>query len=144
MLSTESISHIEMEWAGAEVMLSAMRSRSLITFSRGRGAVIGVDRIIYNLPLLLAADVLCQTLRIAKEEGQFSAKKHTLGGLVKASKEILPWVDWDSIWEAVDRRNAIAHDGALYSRRECQESIDSIREQLVQWGIIQEKQGVRP
>jgi hypothetical protein len=92
--------------------------------------------IVYNLPLLQAYDVLAQALRALRDQGEFSCKGHFLGQLVEASKTSIPWLDWKTIRDGVDLRNAVAHDGALHETPVCLNAIAAVEEQLSSWGII--------
>lgn len=137
ILSKDSREYIEQEWRGVEVMFKRMRNLTVVTFASGAITGPAVGKVVYNLPLLLATDVLCQTLKFARDESLFSSNKNSLGKLVQDSENILQWIDWTSIWEAVDRRNKIAHDGELFDSKLCISSISSIRDQLKSWGLIQ-------
>lgn len=90
----------------------------------------------YNLPLLLAFDVLGQVLREARKQGCFACKRGTLGDLMDAAKTTLVWIDWDELRAGVHRRNGIAHDGELFSANICGKDIENIQGQLVAWGVI--------
>jgi hypothetical protein len=92
--------------------------------------------LLYNLPFLLAFDVLKHALLQAREEGLFTASRHRLSDLMDSAKETLSWVDWQCLWEAVKRRNQVAHDGKLVGDIQCLQDIADIEDQLVAWGII--------
>jgi len=136
ILSQASIDDIRIEWNGVEVMLEKMQSLTSVTFATGAITGPAVGKVLYNLPLLLAADVLCKTLRLAKTESLFSSNKSSLGALVKTAKDILDWENWDNIWLAVTNRNAIAHDGELFDSQVCTSAIQDIKSQLLLWRIL--------
>ncbi|MBM2831858.1 MAG: hypothetical protein HW414_910 [Dehalococcoidia bacterium] len=92
----------------------------------------------YNLVLIYAYSVLHDILRQLLLEGRFLAprNKSSLGQLMQASKNTLPWVDFALVDEGRGRRNKVAHKDLLIPRAETWKYIDAIEKELVKWGII--------
>jgi len=91
----------------------------------------------HNLPFVHACAVLNEVLRQLRDEGRFACDGRTLGALVGASKDQLPWCDFVATTELVKRRNEVAHDAKLVPRGECWQYIDAIKAQLLAWGVLQ-------
>jgi hypothetical protein len=85
---------------------------------------------------MLAFDVPGETLKQLRDEGDFISKARFVGPLMDDAKGSLRWGDWDALREAVRRRNAVAHDGALHPRSQCWADIDSVETQLNAWGVL--------
>ena len=117
-------------------MLKRMRLLVVATFGFGSITAPAIAKVIYNLPLLLAFDVLRTVLRAARKEGKIASKGTQLGDLMDAAQHALIWVDWHSLREGVRRRNGVAHDGELFSATECLQDIGNVRSQLIAWAII--------
>ena len=92
--------------------------------------------VLYNLPLVLAFDVLTQTLLFAREERKSAGSSSELGDLMDAAKSSLSWLDWQYLREGVKRRNAITQNAKLYGDLQCLLYIARIEDQLGAWGII--------
>ena len=92
--------------------------------------------ILYNLPFLLAFDVLKQVLLQAKEDGQFIGSGYQLGDLMDGAKTSLPWIDWQCLQDGAKRQSEVARDGKLYGDVRCLQDIADIEAQLVAWRII--------
>ena len=99
---------------------------------------VGLSSILYNLPLLLAFDMLKTALERARDEKLFDCQgRHPgLSKLMECAKDKLDWIDWNSLQEGVRRRNAIAHDGELYDSEQCLQDIENVEAQLVSWGVV--------
>jgi len=97
----------------------------------------GLAQASYNLPLLLAFDVLKQALMQAEAEDHFHSESDALGALMAAAKDKIEWIDYDALFEAEARRNAIAHDGKLFDADVCLRDIESIENQLHAWNVLQ-------
>lgn len=130
------VTELRLEWAGAVAMRERMRTLIIVTFATGRITATPLRSVLYNLPMLLAFDVLRQVLCAARDEGCFSCRSDHLGKLMEDAKGAISWVDWDRLRAGVRRRNEIAHDGTLFTSDQCIGDIESIREQCVAWGII--------
>ncbi len=135
-LSPEAVAELQEEWAGVVKMRDQMKTVVTVTFAGGALTGTRLRSIIFNLPLLLAFDVLKQTLAKAKAEKLFKCKGDSLGALMDCAGQTLEWTNWKKMDEAKDRRNEIAHDGALFDQKQCLKDIDSIENQLSAWKII--------
>lgn len=140
-LSPTAVKELQSEWDGVVKMQGTMKGTIILAFTGGlfrggSGAGNRLRDILYNLPLLLAFDVLKQTLIKAEAEDLFDCWNNSLGALMDRSKDSLPWKDWQALRDGVCRRNEVAHDGELFSQTECLKDIDRIEAQLVAWGII--------
>ena len=140
ILSTNAVAELKSEWAGVVKMRDRMKTVVIVTFAGGALTGSALRDIVYNLPLLLAFDVLKQTLTKAKYEGLLKCPKKTssLGGLMKCAEHSLSiqWIDWDTLHEGKCRRNAVAHDGELFGQKQCLQDIASVEDQLRAWKII--------
>jgi len=92
--------------------------------------------VLYNLPLVLAFDVLTKVLLLAKDQGLFMSSESELGDLMDSAKPALSWLDWQYLREGVRFRNQVAQNAKLYGDLECLVYIARIEDQLVAWGII--------
>ncbi len=134
--SPDCLHNLQEQWAGASKMRDRMKMLLAATFTGGAFTGPALGGIVYNLPLLLAYDVLGQVLRALRDQGEFECKSNFLGPLVEASKTRIPWIDWQKIRTGVDLRNAVAHDGALHEARVCWDAMEAVESQLFSWGII--------
>jgi len=139
-LSPDIVNNLRSEWAGVVKMTESMRSLIILAHTSGMGsgptAGPALRGVLHNLPLLLAFDVLKQTLAEARDGGLFECSGNSLGKLMKRAKDVLPWIDWQEMWDGVERRNEVAHDGMLFDGRQCMEDIDRVGAQLAAWEII--------
>jgi hypothetical protein len=119
----EEVAKLAEEWQGVVRMRERLRNQ---------GAAADA---LYNLPLLLAFDVLRSALRAIKKEGRFSSDGNGLRALMKAAEKVLPWVDYKALRKGAKRRNAVARDGELHPAATCQHDIDNVAAQLRAWGV---------
>jgi hypothetical protein len=131
-----SLATLQTEWQGVIQMRERMRHLVVSTFAFDAKKSPAFGDLLYNLPFLLAFDVLKHVLLQAREEGLFTASRHRLSDLMDSAKEALSWVDWQCLWEGMKRRNEVAHDGKLFGDIQCLQYIADIEAQLVAWGII--------
>ena len=134
--NADALTQVQSEWAGVRRMRDRMKLLLMATFAGGAFTAPALSTVVYNLPLLLAFDVLNQVLMQLRDEGQFSCSRNQLGPLVDASKIPLPWLDWQAVRDGVRRRNEVAHDGVLLDSTVCLSEISRIEQQLVAWRII--------
>ena len=108
-----------------------MKTLVVVTFATGAITGPALAGVVYNLPLLLAFDVLQQTLAKARDEKLFQCSRNQLGNLMESSKSCLPWNDWSALRDGVRRRNEVAHDGQ-FSRPSaiCKIDISNVEAQL--------------
>ncbi len=117
-------------------MRERMRHLVLSTFAFDAKKSPAFGDILYNLPFLLAFDVLKQVLLQARDEGRFTGSRPQLGDLIDSAKNSLPWIDWQCLREGVKRRNEVVHDSKLFGDLQCLQDIAHIEVQLLAWGII--------
>lgn len=86
--------------------------------------------------LLFAVSVLEEALERFRDHGLFSPKRGGLKELIRASKDALPWIDWDGMEQVRDRRNSLAHHLTYPTRAQSWEDIDAIETELVAWGVL--------
>ena len=141
ILRPSTVKEVKSAWDGVVRMRERMDHIQMMAFAGGLfgggGAGNALRDVLYNLPLLLAFDVLKQALAAARDENLFNcAARASLGKLMKCGKDSLTWNDWKNLREGVRRRNAVAHDGELFGQKECQKDIASVEAQLIAWEII--------
>lgn len=86
--------------------------------------------VLYNLPLVLAFDVLTQTLLFARDERKFIGSGSQLDDLMDAARTAVSWLDWQYLREGVKRGNAITQNAKLYGDLQCLLYIARIEDQL--------------
>jgi len=109
----DTLTRLRAEWAGVTKMIERMKMLLAGTFAGGAFTAPALGGIVYNLPLLLAFDVLAQTLRALRDQNEFKCRSDSLGRLLEAGKGTVSWVDWQAIRTGVDLRNAVAHAGKI-------------------------------
>lgn len=129
----DELKKLASDWEGAARMRDRMQKHVGGTFV-GLAQVTLPDAL-YNLPLLLAFDVLRGALRVVKKEGRFTAERNSLGSLMKAAENAVPWIDYKALRKGMKRRNAVAHDGELLPAAVCLKDIENVAAQLRAWGI---------
>lgn len=117
-------------------MRDRMKLLVTATFAGGAFTAPALAAVVYNLPLLLAFDVLGQVLAQLRDEAQITCARSQLGPLVDAAKSALPWLDWQAIRDGVHRRSEVAHDGVLLDSNMCVADIVCVEKQLIAWRII--------
>jgi len=90
----------------------------------------------YNLPFVLAYAVLDNVLSELREQGDIKSKSWMLGAKMEASKDVLPWKNYDLVYNGKEDRNKLAHDAELIEKSECIKLIDAIEIELKEWGIL--------
>ena len=74
----------------------------------------------YNLSFLLAYALLDQVLAELINQGTFQcAGRALLGEKMEASKNVLPWQDYDKITNGRNDRNDLAHEAKLLNKDKC-------------------------
>ena len=135
ILDANVVATLQSEWAGVIRMRERMKLLVTATFAGGAFTAPALAKVVYNLPLLLAFDVLSQVLLAARDEGLFACRRGQLGDLIDAARGAIPWIDRDVLRQGVRRRNEVAHDGALFESAQCVADMASIEAQLVAWGL---------
>jgi len=90
----------------------------------------------YNLPFLLAYSVLDQVLTELRQQGEFQCTSWFLGAKMSASRDHLPWKDYDLADSGREARNLLAHEAVLLSKADCLKYIDAVRAELKAWAVI--------
>ena len=137
MISDQTaLDEIRHSWEGVEALRDRLQRSLLGFFAQGVSFVIFVADSAHNLPFVHAYAVLNDVLNQLAKEGHFQCKSIFLGALLKASKDTLTWKYFDLILEGADRRNGVAHRGEVLPRADCWKYINAIRDQLVEWDIL--------
>ena len=136
IVNSNSVAALQAEWQGVVRMRERMDHlvHSMFAFDPITSPAFG--NILYNLPLLLAFDVLKQVLLQARENELITSSPNQLADLLESANNSLPWIDWQHLCEGVQRRNEVAHDGKLLGDKQCLQDIAAIESQLVAWGVV--------
>jgi hypothetical protein len=134
MLNPKGASKVRIEWQGADKMRTRMVRHVLGGFMGLRQ--LGLPDAIYNLPLLLAVEVLKKTLQRAKAQYGFESDSWSFADLMAGSRAVLTYENYSALWAAMQRRNAIAHNGELFPAQVCLEDIANIEKQLYAWQLV--------
>jgi len=100
--------------------------------------------VLYNLPLILAFNVLAQALLLAKDEGLISSSGTQLEDLMDGAKTAISWLDWHYLRDGIQLRNEVSQNSKLFGDLLCLRYIAHIEEQLIAWGIIAPGEPVLP
>lgn len=130
-----ALAAIRSEWSA--VVKVRERMNRLMAGPVGSVADGALHSVVYNLPLLLAFDVLGKVLRALKRQRQVPGERDQLGDLMDVFQGDPSWLDWSVLRDGVRRRNAIAYAGELFSGIECLADIDAVEEQLREWQILE-------
>ena len=136
IVNLSSLAILQAEWEGVVRMRERMRHLVLSTFAFDAARSPAFGDVLYNLPLLLAFDVLEQVLLQARADGRFADSGRRLGNLMDSAKTALPWIDWQCLREAVKRRNEVKLHRKLFGDVQCLQDIADIEAQLIAWGVI--------
>ena len=90
----------------------------------------------YNLPFVLAYSVLDNVLSELRDQGDIDCKSWMLGIKMEASKNTLPWKDYNLIWAGKEKRDQLAHASILIDKAECIKYIDAVENELNGWDIL--------
>jgi hypothetical protein len=138
------LSALRAEWQGVDRMRERVRHLVVSTFAFDSDQSPTFGDVLYNLPLVLAFDVLTKVLLLAKQEGRFTAPGSELGDLMDGAKDALSWINWQYLGEGVKRRNEVTRSAKLYGDLQCLLYIAHIEDQLVAWDIINPPQARLP
>jgi hypothetical protein len=130
-----ALSAIRSEWSA--VVKVRERMNKLMVGPVGSIADGALHSVVYNLPLLLAFDVLGKVLRALKKQRQVPGDRDQLGDLMDIFQGDPSWLEWSVLRDGVRRRNAIAYAGELFSGVECLTDIEAVEEQFGAWGILE-------
>jgi hypothetical protein len=129
-----AVSAIRSEWAAAVTVRDRMRS--LMAGPVGSIADGALHSVVYNLPLLLAFNVLERALRALKKQRQIPGHEDHLGELMDLFQGDPSWLEWSVLRDGARRCHAITHSGELFSGVECLADIAAVEEQLDAWRIL--------
>ncbi len=101
--NTNSLETLQAEWEGVVRMRERMNHLVISTFVYNPVASPAFGNILYNLPLLLAFDVLKQVLLVAREQGMMFISGRSLEDLIDSARTSLPWMDWQCVRDGVNR-----------------------------------------
>jgi hypothetical protein len=90
----------------------------------------------HGLILLFAVSVMEEALERYRDQGLFAPKRGGLKELVSASKDALPWVNWEGMGQIRNRRNDVAHHLKYPPRAQAWADIDSVEKELIAWGVL--------
>jgi hypothetical protein len=90
-----------------------------------------------SLLLLFAISVLENTLEQLRRQRVFMYKRRGLKGLIKASKNALPWQNIEEIQKIRCRRNRVAHHHELLRSGQCAQYLDAIENELLAWRVLE-------
>jgi hypothetical protein len=130
-----ALATIRSEWSA--VVKVRERMNKLMSGPVGSVADGALHSVVYNLPLLLAFDVLGKVLRALKRQRQVPGERDQLGDLMDIFQGDPSWLEWSVLRDGVRRRNAIAYAGELFSGVECLTDIEAVEEQLREWEILE-------
>ena len=136
IVTLNSMVALKNQWQGVVQMRERMDHLVLTTFAFDPITSPIFGNILYNLPLLLAFDVLKQVLLQTNERDQSTDFQHQLGDLMDSTKASLAWIDWQSLREGVERLTEVQYGGKLLGDKQCLQDIEHVESQLVAWGVI--------
>ena len=90
----------------------------------------------YNLPFLLAYTILDEVLEQLKNEGVFNCNTWMLGPKMEASRNIIPWKNYNLVNSGREARNDLAHKAITLNKTDCLKYIAAIETELKNWEII--------
>jgi hypothetical protein len=130
-----ALSTIRSEWSA--VVTVRERMRKLMAGPVGSISDGALHSVVYNLPLLLAFNVLERVLRALKKQRQIPGHSEQLGDLMDVFQGDPSWLEWSVLRDGERRRHAIEHDGELFSGVECLADIAAVEEQLSAWQLLE-------
>ena len=125
---------IRSEWSA--VVRVRERMRKLMTGPVGSISDGALHSVVYNLPLLLAFNVLERVLQALKKQRQIPGHGERLGELMDTFQGDPSWLEWSVLRDGERRRHAIEHDGELFLGVECLADIAAVEEQLGAWQLV--------
>jgi len=96
----------------------------------------GFARVPESLLLVFAVSVLEEALKCLCTEGAFAARRWELGFLMKASKDALPWQNYEWIEQVRLRRNRVAHQRVFLEAGQCDLDLSAIAKELLAWKVL--------
>jgi len=126
---------LKTQWQGVIQMRERMDHLVVTTFAFDPITSPIFGNILYNLPLVLAFDVLKQVLLQMNEKDPFPDFQQ-LGDLMDSRQASLAWIDWQGLRDGVKRLTEVQYGGTLLGDKQCLQDIAQIESQLVAWGVI--------
>jgi hypothetical protein len=130
-----ALAALRSEWSAAVKVRERMNK--LLGGPVGSVADGALHGVVYNLPLLLAFNVLERALRALKKQRQIPGQGEQLGDLLDLFQGDPSWLEWSVLRDGERRRQAIEHAGELFPSVECLADIEAVEEQLRAWGILE-------
>ena len=131
-----SLTLLQAEWQTVRQMRERIKGLIITTFAVDAFSSAAFGDVLYNLPFRLAFEVLKKVLLQATAEGLISTSQQRLADLMDSATSSLPWNNWQSLRDAVKRRNEVVHEGKLLGDEQCLQAIDDVESQLIAWRII--------
>jgi hypothetical protein len=94
--------------------------------------------VVFNMLLARGMSVLEDGLEELRAQGTFASSRRTLKAMMDASRPAVPWLDYDGMDRARNRRNMAIHDRVRLPHGECRDYLAAIERQLVAWGVVAE------
>jgi hypothetical protein len=94
------------------------------------------DKVAFSLLVLNAFGVLEEVLEQLRSERVFKCHHRTLAELMKNSVTALPWAAYSAVNIARGFRNQIAHEQKMLSPSRCDEILNLIENELVNWRVL--------
>jgi len=136
IVDPSSLATLQDEWQTVMQMRERMKELVISTLAVDASTSPAFGDVFYNLPFRLAFEVLKKVLLQAKGEGLIPASQQRLADLMDSATSSLPWNNWQSLRDAVKRRNEVVHEGKLLGDEQCLQGIDDVESQLIAWRII--------
>lgn len=144
IVNPSALSTLQSEWQGVVRMRERIRHLVVSTFAFDSMQSPTFGDVLYNLPLVLAFDVLTKTLLFARDESTFTGSGFQLDDLMDAAKTAVSWLDWQFLREGAKRHNQITQNAKLYGDLQCLLYIARIEDQLNAWDIISISNPITP
>lgn len=128
---------LALEWRGLRHSLGRVRGHYTASFAGGGVFLPQISNEIYALFLPFGYSVLEHVLQQFREQNNFESKSTMLNSLMVASKDKIPWQNYDAIETGRLLRNALVHNREVPPVARTMETLDSIEHELIGWGILQ-------
>lgn len=131
-----SLATLRDAWAGVEKLKAYDRLVTVVPSGGLLAAGSLAPEGFWNLPFVLAYSVLDQVLTALRDQGVFVCSSWMLGPKMQASRQFLPWQDFDLVSRGKDARNEVAHKAVLLSKSECFLYIEAVGKELQAWRVV--------
>ena len=136
MENLNSLAALQTEWQDVIRMRERMDQLVISMFASDPITSPVFGNILYNLPFLLAIEVLKQALLQLGKVGQWMDPRYPLRDLMDRAENSVAWIDWQCLRENAERGNELACYGRLFGDEQCLQGIAAIEAQLLAWGVI--------